>query len=214
MLRASCSGCVITGRQSPILKLGFLLQAMQKKPDGLPDPNKREGPVATAKDIYEEGGLPVSSDIMQESHLCRLLSPPLHSRHRTSKHCLLVTTCKCKPGMVSVACSVSTDATHPGNTTKGINLLIMWLQALWRGCMPALIMVSNPTVQYVIYEWLVARLAEWRKSAAATGELGSYLMTCLCISADQSRTGSTAPIQELSNSLHIRQHYLFNLATI
>lgn len=38
---------------------------MQKKPDGLPDPNKREGPVATAKDIYEEGGLPVSSDIMQ-----------------------------------------------------------------------------------------------------------------------------------------------------
>ena len=30
-------------------------------------------------------------------------------------------------------------------------------------------MVSNPTVQYVIYEWLVARLAEWRRSTAAAG---------------------------------------------
>ena len=34
-------------------------QAQQKKADGLPDPNKREGPVKTAQDIYEENGLGV-----------------------------------------------------------------------------------------------------------------------------------------------------------
>ncbi len=34
-------------------------QAQQKKADGLPDPNKREGPVKTAQDIYEEKGLGV-----------------------------------------------------------------------------------------------------------------------------------------------------------
>lgn len=47
----------------------------------------------------------------------------------------------------------------------------VWAQALWNGCLPALIMVSNPTVQYVIYEWLVARLAEWRRSTAVAGRL-------------------------------------------
>ena len=36
-------------------------QAQQKKADGLPDPNKREGPVKTAQDIYEENGLGVIS---------------------------------------------------------------------------------------------------------------------------------------------------------
>ena len=51
---------------------------------------------------------------------------------------------------------------------------LMWVlsaQALWNGCLPALIMVSNPTVQYVIYEWLVARLAEWRRSTTIAGIL-------------------------------------------
>ena len=80
--------------------------------------------------------------------------------------------------------------------------------------MPALIMVSNPTVQYVIYEWLVARLAEWRKSAAATGELGSYLMTGLCILARHSGTVKHCSVQELSNFLHICQNLLFTLATV
>lgn len=31
----------------------------------------------------------------------------------------------------------------------------------WRGCLPSLIMVSNPTVNYMFYEWLLARLASW-----------------------------------------------------
>lgn len=34
-------------------------QAQQKKAGGLPDPKKREGPVKTAQDIYEEGGVKV-----------------------------------------------------------------------------------------------------------------------------------------------------------
>ena len=44
------------------------------------------------------------------------------------------------------------------------------MQGLWRGCLPSLIMVSNPTAQYVLYEWLVARLAEWRGRTAKAGE--------------------------------------------
>eukprot|EP00891_Asterochloris_glomerata_P008839 jgi/Astpho2/8839/fgenesh1_pm.00129_%23_9_t len=43
------------------------------------------------------------------------------------------------------------------------------MQGLWRGCLPSLIMVSNPTAQYVLYEWLVARLAEWRGRTAKAG---------------------------------------------
>lgn len=38
-------------------------------------------------------------------------------------------------------------------------------------------MVSNPTVQYVIYEWLVARLAEWRRSTAVAGDI----LSCVCV---------------------------------
>ena len=86
---------------------------MQKKPDGLPDPNKREGPVATAKDIYEEGGLPVSPHIMQglDPFLQALIHNPAQQAYSTSKHRPLVLTCKCKPSMLFVACSVSTNAT-------------------------------------------------------------------------------------------------------
>ena len=48
------------------------------------------------------------------------------------------------------------------------------VQGLWRGCLPSLIMVSNPTAQYVLYEWLVARLAEWRGRTAKAGEAHAH----------------------------------------
>ena len=46
-----------------------LLQAQQKKAGGLPDPNKREGPVKTAQDIYEEGGVKVCNTYLK-LHFC------------------------------------------------------------------------------------------------------------------------------------------------
>ncbi|KAL3158783.1 hypothetical protein ABBQ32_011511 [Trebouxia sp. C0010 RCD-2024] len=100
LLVAFLAGCGNVLLTTPIWTVTTRMQAQQKKAGGLPDPKKREGPVKTAQDIYEEGGV----------------------------------------------------------------------KALWNGCLPALIMVSNPTVQYVIYEWLVARLAEWRRSAAIAGD--------------------------------------------
>lgn len=43
------------------------------------------------------------------------------------------------------------------------------VRALWRGVAPSLVMVSNPTVNYMLYEWIAARmlLAKRRKAALA-----------------------------------------------
>ncbi|KAK9814416.1 hypothetical protein WJX72_005617 [[Myrmecia] bisecta] len=35
----------------------------------------------------------------------------------------------------------------------------------WRGVLPSLLMVTNPTVNYVLLEWLLARLVAWRRRA-------------------------------------------------
>jgi len=35
--------------------------------------------------------------------------------------------------------------------------------AFWKGLAPALVMVVNPTLQYMLYEWLTARLLGWRR---------------------------------------------------
>jgi len=43
------------------------------------------------------------------------------------------------------------------------------LAGFWKGLVPALVMVSNPTLQYIIYEWLVARLMALRRAAHAGG---------------------------------------------
>lgn len=52
LLVAACLGAISD-------RACLLLQAQQKKAGGLPDPKKREGPVKTAQDIYEEGGVKV-----------------------------------------------------------------------------------------------------------------------------------------------------------
>lgn len=50
--------------------------------------------------------------------------------------------------------------------------LVLWrchpcaVQGLWKGVLPSLVMVLNPTVNYVLYEWLLARLAELRQRKA------------------------------------------------
>mmetsp|Transcript_6466 Transcript_6466/g.18649 ORF Transcript_6466/g.18649 Transcript_6466/m.18649 type:complete len:335 (+) Transcript_6466:204-1208(+) len=39
----------------------------------------------------------------------------------------------------------------------------------WKGVLPALVMVCNPTVQYVLFEWLLARLRDARTKAGRKG---------------------------------------------
>ena len=38
-------------------------------------------------------------------------------------------------------------------------------QGLWKGVLPSLIMVANPTVNYMLYEALTNRLLEWKRKA-------------------------------------------------
>ena len=45
-------------------------------------------------------------------------------------------------------------------------------QGLWKGVLPSLVMVSNPTVNYMLYEYLRARLEEWRALLAGGPRCG------------------------------------------
>lgn len=38
-----------------------------------------------------------------------------------------------------------------------------------QGLAPALVMVLNPTIQYILYEWLTARIREMRRQAQKAG---------------------------------------------
>ncbi|KAG2494995.1 hypothetical protein HYH03_006928 [Edaphochlamys debaryana] len=55
----------------------------------------------------------------------------------------------------------------------------------WRGVLPSLVMVANPTLQYILYEWLTGKLLGMRRSAArgkAAARLGPgdvFLLTAL-----------------------------------
>lgn len=48
----------------------MMVQAQQKKAGGLPDPKKREGPVKTAQEIYEESGVKVRR-YLHNSQICQ-----------------------------------------------------------------------------------------------------------------------------------------------
>lgn len=43
------------------------------------------------------------------------------------------------------------------------------MQGFWKGVLPSLVMVCNPTVQYVLFEWLLARIREARTKAGRKG---------------------------------------------
>lgn len=42
-------------------------------------------------------------------------------------------------------------------------------QGFWKGVLPSLVMVCNPTVQYVLFEWLLARVRAARTKAGRKG---------------------------------------------
>ncbi|GFR51480.1 hypothetical protein Agub_g13890, partial [Astrephomene gubernaculifera] len=46
------------------------------------------------------------------------------------------------------------------------------IMGFWKGVLPSLVMVSNPTLQYILYEWLMARLIAFRqRGASAAGSV-------------------------------------------
>ncbi len=47
-------------------------------------------------------------------------------------------------------------------------------QGFWKGVVPSLVMVINPTIQYVLYEWLARQLAAWRKKSGHQGGVQKF----------------------------------------
>ncbi|PNH11325.1 Mitochondrial substrate carrier family protein Q [Tetrabaena socialis] len=59
-------------------------------------------------------------------------------------------------------------------------------RGFYKGLNPALAMVTNPTLQYILYEWLTARLLEWRQRGSTVSKhpklvhtLDVFLLTAL-----------------------------------
>jgi hypothetical protein len=50
-----------------------------------------------------------------------------------------------------------------------VSRLLCVVQGFWKGVLPSLVMVCNPTVQYVLFEWLLARIREARTKAGRKG---------------------------------------------
>ncbi|EFJ47224.1 hypothetical protein VOLCADRAFT_44148, partial [Volvox carteri f. nagariensis] len=46
------------------------------------------------------------------------------------------------------------------------------ITGFWKGVLPGLVMVANPTLQYILYEWLTAKLLQLRRGSAASKALG------------------------------------------
>ncbi len=40
------------------------------------------------------------------------------------------------------------------------------IQGFWTGVLPSLVMVSNPSVNYMLFEYLRSRLEDWRRVAS------------------------------------------------
>ena len=43
------------------------------------------------------------------------------------------------------------------------------MQGFWKGVLPSIVMVSNPSVNYMLYEYLRARLEDWRRALTVSG---------------------------------------------
>ena len=51
-------------------------------------------------------------------------------------------------------------------------------QGLWKGVLPSLVMVSNPTVNFMLYETLRSRLEDWRRVFAGAAAFPLPLLLC------------------------------------
>ena len=50
---------------------------------------------------------------------------------------------------------------------KNVMQCTLTMQGFWKGVLPSLVMVSNPSVNYMLYEYLRARLEDWRRVLSA-----------------------------------------------
>jgi adenine nucleotide transporter 17 len=76
-----------------------------------------------------------------------------------------------------------------------------------QGLYPSLVMVVNPTLQYIIYEWLVARSLAWRSSSRPRGTAKPHLrprhVFFLSAVAKLGATLATYPMLVVKNRLQV-----------
>lgn len=76
----------------------------------------------------------------------------------------------------------------------------------WKGVVPTLLMVANPTVQYAIYEWLKARLAEAKLRGKTTTKRPSYSASDIFVMSALAKLGATVmtyPMQLVKSRLQV-----------
>lgn len=77
----------------------------------------------------------------------------------------------------------------------------------FKGLWPSMVMVVNPTIQYILYEWMVARALDWRRRAAAVKgrkpRLGALDFFMLSACAKIGATLVTYPMLVVKNRLQV-----------
>lgn len=126
---------------------------------------KRVGPLSVAQEIFKYDGITVRIGLecteffgcacWQEEQIFRILMKI--GLWQADDHCPLVQ--NLPPASLSSAVS-----------DFHLNAeFLLGLQGFWKGVLPSLVMVCNPTVQYVLFEWLLARIREARTKAGRKG---------------------------------------------
>jgi adenine nucleotide transporter 17 len=78
-----------------------------------------------------------------------------------------------------------------------------------QGVVPTLLMVANPTVQYMIYEWLRARLAESKAQGKLKAKRPNYTAGEVFVMSAIAKLGATVvtyPMQLVKSRLQVNQH--------
>lgn len=76
--------------------------------------------------------------------------------------------------------------------------------SFWKGVVPTLLMVANPTVQYMIYEWLRARLAESKAQGKLKAKSPNYTAGEVFVMSAIAKLGATVvtyPMQLVKSRL-------------
>lgn len=124
-------------------------------------PPKTVGPLAIAQEIFEHDGITVWSH--------QILDQFPYFDCSGQHGCSACIVCSTEPvhvlGCVN-ALAVPDDDSEANHAHWVVRPV---LQGFWKGVLPSLVMVCNPTVQYVLFEWLLARVRDARVKAGRKG---------------------------------------------
>ena len=124
---------------------------------------KRVGPLSVAQEIFKYDGITVRDTCTGVS--CRV---SWHAKAFRRSGCIRrLIDCLCRSSFMQQLPPVSPASAS--FTVYAMSRLVHVVQGFWKGVLPSLVMVCNPTVQYVLFEWLLARIREARTKAGRKG---------------------------------------------